>query len=97
MYISAVRIASLACALLACLHPLSSVHAADLTVGGTGAATELLRRLGDAFSKHGEAQVDVRGSDKRLTLRREEPICGPAVDRRQTFQPRRATISRPSC
>lgn len=59
MHISALRIASLACALFACVYPLSSVHAADLTVGGTGAATELLRRLSDAFLKHGEAQVDV--------------------------------------
>ena len=59
MYTPALRFASLACALFACLPPLSSVRAADLTVGGTGSATELLRRLGDAFSKHGEARTDV--------------------------------------
>jgi hypothetical protein len=51
--------ALLVSALVACLLPIASGQAADLTVGGTGASTELLRRLGDAFSKHGEAQVDV--------------------------------------
>jgi phosphate transport system substrate-binding protein len=60
MHILMLRLAALlVSAFVACLPPVASSRAADLTVGGTGAATELLRRLGDAFSKQGEAQVDV--------------------------------------
>lgn len=60
MHILVLRLLALAAsALLPCLPSLSAVQAADLTVGGTGSATELLRRLGDAFSKHSEGSVQI--------------------------------------